>query len=208
MSSQNNPLLVILHGGYWRLQHGPEHLTPLADSLRREGWEVETPEYQRKPGDPYLTLESIKSILKNYESREIILGGFSAGGQFALLLASNFSNIKAVIAIAPVTDLVKTEELGLGDNATKEWLPESAINYPDLNPILSKSPSIPTIVIHGDSDLRVPMELSANFVESQRVLGADIKLVQIKDIGHFEIIDPTSSAFPKILSALAALRDA
>jgi len=207
MSSQSRPLLLALHGGYWRKQHGPEHLAPLADALRLEGWEVATPEYQRKPGDPYLTIESIKSILGSHANREVILLGFSAGGQFALLLANEFPNIKGVLAIAPVTNLLKTEELGLGDNAINEWLPQGARNYPELDPSLSKVPSIPTVIIHGDSDVRVPIELSAAYVESKK-MGANLNFVQLKDIGHFEIIDPTSSAFPEILSGLVALRDA
>jgi pimeloyl-ACP methyl ester carboxylesterase len=121
-------------------------------------------------------------------------------------LANEFPNIKGVLAIAPVTNLLKTEELGLGDNAINEWLPQGARNYPELDPSLSKVPSIPTVIIHGDSDVRVPIELSAAYVESKK-MGANLNFVQLKDIGHFEIIDPTSSAFPEILSALVALRD-
>ncbi len=207
MSLQSRPLVVMLHGGYWRPQHGPEHLAALATALRLEGFEVETPEYQRAPGDPYLTLKSVNSILGNYASREVILVGFSAGGQFALLTANNFANIKAILCISPVTDLLKTEELGLGDGATQEWLPQSAANYPDLDPKISAKPTAPTIILHGDQDSRVPIDLSIDYVQAAKAAGANIELISIKSVGHFEIIDPSATSYTEILKALIKLSE-
>ena len=125
----------------------------------------------------------------------------------ALLSAALFSNIKAILALAPVTDLLKTEAEELGDGATKEWLPNSAIEYPDLDPMRSEVPLLPMIFIHGDIDVRVPLSTSISYVEKAKNDGKEIELITLKGVGHFDLIDPENFAVDSILYALKRLRD-
>jgi acetyl esterase/lipase len=205
MSSHNEPLIVLLHGGYWREQHGPEHLEPLAQVLRGHGFEVALPEYRRKAGDPYVTTTDVNTIIKTFSDRNVILVGYSVGGQLALLSAPLFSNIKAILALAPVTDLLKTEEAELGDGATKEWLPNPAVEYPDLDPMRSEVPPLPIIFIHGDIDVRVPLSTSISYVEKAKHDGKDIELITLKGVGHFDLIDPANIAMDSIVKSLKKL---
>jgi len=205
MSSQNRPLLILLHGGYWREQHGPEHLEPLAGDLRTAGYEVALPEYRRKSGDPYLTTNDVVSILKQFANRDALLVGYSVGGQLALLSAPKFGNIKGILALAPVTDLLQTESLGLGDGATEEWLPNPAVQYPDLDPMRSEIPRIPMIIIHGETDARVPISTSIDYLEKAKQSGLEIELIKLENVGHFDLIDPANTSFNSILKSLERL---
>ncbi|MDQ3629317.1 MAG: alpha/beta hydrolase, partial [Actinomycetota bacterium] len=45
------PLVVVLHGGFWRMEHDRRHTRPLAAALREQGYAVATPEYRRTGGD-------------------------------------------------------------------------------------------------------------------------------------------------------------
>jgi pimeloyl-ACP methyl ester carboxylesterase len=48
----------------------------------------------------------------------------------------------------------------------------------------------------------VPVELSRRYVERARAAGDRAELVEIAGCGHFELIDPRSTAWPKVLSAI------
>src|SRR5262245_44691231 len=45
------PLILFLHGGFWRAQYGREHTAPLAETLAVGGFAVCAPEYRRS-GQP------------------------------------------------------------------------------------------------------------------------------------------------------------
>jgi len=53
---------------------------------------------------------------------------------------------------------------------------------------------VATTVIHGDQDRQVPVAMS-------RALRG-VALVELVGVGHFELIDPFSAAWPAVLSAV------
>jgi len=44
------PLVIFLHGGFWRHEYDRAHVGPLATALAQEGFIVATPEYRRTGG--------------------------------------------------------------------------------------------------------------------------------------------------------------
>jgi hypothetical protein len=45
------PVVVFVHGGFWRQRFDRTHTRPLAQALAADGWAVVTPEYRRTGGD-------------------------------------------------------------------------------------------------------------------------------------------------------------
>jgi pimeloyl-ACP methyl ester carboxylesterase len=186
----------LIHGGYWRPEYDRAHLRPYAARLASEGFDIYLIEYRRTQGSPDEYIEDIKGAVEVIGDCALI--GHSAGGHLALL-ASESMQVKKIVALAPVSDLVRGEALNLDGGAITLFLGCDADDRPDLDPKMLSSFKIPVTVIHGASDERVPVELSQGFAEKF----TEIEYVEIPDCGHFELIDPRKdSIFQLVLSAL------
>ncbi len=203
-SSDGHSTLVLVHGGYWRAQHDREHMRPLALALAKLGWSVVLAEYRRSPYLPRETLFDINALLAALVAEPLILIGFSVGGQLALLTAGEHPNVQEVIALAPVTDLVATEKEELGEGAVRDWLHEPAQEHPDLDPSLSGSLGIPVTIFHGTSDVRVPIDHSRRYAQTQLKSGSNIRLKEIAGGGHFDLVDPLHPYFIELVETLEA----
>ena len=60
-------------------------------------------------------------------------------------------------------------------------------------------------VLHGDNDDIVPLEISRRYVAAAKKSGDDSKLIEVAGAGHFELIDPRSSAWPVVKEAVLEL---
>ncbi len=200
----SRPLVVLIHGGFWRPEFDRKHLSPLAKALAGSGWPVALIEYRRIIGNPDTTLQDVHSAMKKLSEDfgATILLGHSAGGHLALLVGSKFE-VKGVIALAPVTDLIQSEEMDLDEGAVSDFLGAPAKLRPDLNP--SELPPLKTKVrmIHGSSDIRVPIQSSREYVLKMDTDSTD--LFELENTGHFELIDPRSDSFSQICRELTAL---
>ena len=61
------------------------------------------------------------------------------------------------------------------------------------------------VLVHGTADPNVPYELGWRYYEAARALGDDVELLTLPEMGHFEVIDPYSDAWPTVLQAVAHL---
>lgn len=200
----NDSVIVLIHGGYWRPEYDRKHLAPFAKALSSAGWSVALIEYRRIIGNPDAMVSDTKAAISKVkeEFSKIILIGHSAGGHLALVL-SNFTNAIGTIALAPLTDLMKAEELDLDEGAVADFLGTPAALRSDLDPMRLPAPSNPTTIIHGALDIRVPVEFSRDYVAHK----AEVKmnLTEIESIGHFELIDPRTGIFGQISRVLTSL---
>ena len=130
--------------------------------------------------------------------------GHSAGGHLALLAANEITApyIKSVIALAPVGDLTEAWRLDLDDGAVKEFLGSSALNRPDMDPNLMLNTHVPVLIIHGNDDIRVPIALSRTLQDSYINAGLDSELIELENIGHFELIDYRAPQIELVLAHL------
>ena len=92
-------------------------------------------------------------------------------------------------------------ELHLSDNAVVSFLagdpstvPE---HYREADPMRLKVPATQWL-IHGASDDSVPPFLSRNYTEQKRKRGEDVHYLEISTAGHFDLVDPRSTVWPKV----------
>ena len=209
----DRPLLVVVHGGFWRPAFDRMHLGPMAEALAAAGWPTVTPEYRRVPGRPDLAVEDVHAAVRavarrpelddRYDGRVLIVG-HSAGGHLALHAAATLEPASApvgVLALAPVADLRRAQELRLDGDAVPAFLGQDADARPDLDP--ARLPAHPgrVRIVHGSGDAVVPVGVSEAYL--RRHPAAVLTPVAC---GHFALIDPRSAAWPTVLAALDDLR--
>lgn len=211
------PLVVLLHGGFWRAVWDRTHTRPMADALAAAGFAVATPEYARTGGgggwpmtfdDVALAVQALPAIVATVGMAVdpvagTVLAGHSAGGQLALWCASRLLPVDyaGVVALAPVADLTEADRLDLDTGAVRELLGAGSDEAPDrfayADPCRRPAPSVPVVVVHGLDDTTVPSSLSRRYATHA---GAELHLLD--GIGHFELIDPLSTAWPVVLDAI------
>ena len=128
--------------------------------------------------------------------------GHSAGGQLALCLAGHESTVKRSVSLAGVVDLQQAFDLHLSNDAVVEFLggkpkdvPE---HYHEADPMQLKIPQATQWLIHGAADDMVPAFFSRGYAEQKRASGEDVHYLEISTAGHFDLIDPHSTAWPKV----------
>ena len=70
--------------------------------------------------------------------------------------------------------------------------------YAVADPAALAAPSVPVTLVHGIDDDTVPLRMSQAFAAGH--------LIEIPEAGHFDLIDPQSRAWRRVLSALAGTR--
>src|SRR5262245_35016378 len=61
--ASTRPLVLIVHGGFWRPQYDRAHTGPMAEAIAAAGWTVASTEYRRIPGVPDKTLQDVSDAL-------------------------------------------------------------------------------------------------------------------------------------------------
>ena len=209
VSAAARPLVLIVHGGFWRPQYDRQHTGPMAEAIAAAGWTVASIEYRRVPGDPDKTLQDVSDALAkvpakvSHHNGHVVLVGHSAGGHLVLWLSAARSTPQLIgtLALAPAADLQLAYELNLGDGATELFLGANPQTRPDVDPAQLPSPKIPTVIIQGDRDVVVRPAVAESYVSKH----PSVRLVRLGGVGHFAVIDPLSPVWPTILEELRGL---
>jgi acetyl esterase/lipase len=207
------PLLVLLHGGFWRAPYGREEFDGIIPSLLGEGYQVANVEYRRVgeegggwPGTGSDVLAAIDLLEKEVAGkRPMILVGFSAGGHLALWASRERPALAGVAALAPISDLHEGAALGLGKGAVKALLgglpKEFSEEFAQANPIERPRVGVPEVVIHGDLDEAVPVGMSRRYAQT---VGS--QLVEVAGEGHTDHLGTGSECHRALLTWLGSLR--
>jgi acetyl esterase/lipase len=223
-SKPKAPLLLFIHGGYWRARYDLKHAGHLCTALARAGIATLNLEYRRVgntgggwPGTfediaaarQYLA-QNTKELAGKFsvDVSKLMVAGHSAGGALALWLAAREPNITTVASLAGVNDLRRAWELHLSHDAVVELLggtpqqvPE---HYAEADPMrLAIKPR--QLLIRGAEDSIVPLEFSSGYAKTKQARGERADLLEIKGAGHFDLIDPESPHWPKVQAALLDL---
>jgi len=214
------PVVINIHGGFWRAKYDLASTGHLCAALTARGLATWNLEYRRVgnhgggwPGtfedirSGYRFLSTIATKYKLDPAKALVMG-HSAGGQLALCLAGHEPSVKRVVSLAGVVDLQQAWDLHLGDNAVSEFLggtpkdvPE---HYHEADPMLLKIQATQWL-IHGASDDTVPSYLSRNYTQQKKGRSEDVHYLEISTANHIDLVDPHSTAWPKVESTVLHL---
>jgi acetyl esterase/lipase len=209
--AEQRPLVLIVHGGFWRPRYDRTHVAPMAAAIVAAGWTVASVEYRRIPGNPDATLndagravEALPAMIARHNGSAVLIG-HSAGGHLALwaTVARPAPALVGTLALAPAADLRLAHERNLGHGAVAAFLGTDPQRRPDIDPRQLISPGVPTTIVHGDEDDVVPLAISESYV----VAHPRVRLVRLSATGHFDLIDPLSGIWPTILTELHAVTE-
>ena len=207
------PVVMNIHGGFWRAKYDLAHAGHLCAALTAKGvatWNIEYRRIGDAGGGWPGTFEDIASayrflpqIAKRYslDADRVVVMGHSAGGQLVLCLAGHEPSVKSVVSLAGVVDLQQALELHLSDNAVVDFLggrpKDVSEHYAEADPIRLKIGATQWL-IHGLTDDVVPASLSHTYAEEKKKRGEDVHLLEVSAAGHFDLIDPRSTAWPQV----------
>lgn len=226
------PVVVLIHGGFWRTPFDRKLMVPLAENLVGRGYAVLNIDYRRvgEVGGGWTgTFDDVVGALEllNDENEDLPDGqldlervaavGHSAGGHLALWLASEYA-IAAVVSQAGVSNLhtASRDKLGLGSEdegigtttvpAAVQLLGGTADVVPDRFSFASPASRLPleapVLLVHGGQDDRVPASHSREFTEAAQEAGDDVTLAVFEGAGHFELIDPAHESWAATVAFL------
>lgn len=230
---RRSPAVVVVHGGFWTAAWDRAHAGPLSEGLVQAGYVVATVEYRRvgQPGggwpgtfdDTARVTDALPTLLAPHaDIGSIVLVGHSAGAHLALWAAARHRlpagsrwhraaplPIRGVVSLAGVTDLVEAARLGLGDGAAVALvgggLRRQADRYASTSPVALVPLGTCVTLVHGDADPHVPVELSRRYRDLAVSAGDEVALIELPGVGHFELIDPRSAAWPAVVEAVLAV---
>ena len=210
------PLVINIHGGFWRAKYSLDHAGHLCAALAGKGVATANLEYRRignEGGAWPATFEDIRSAYQflaqhapeeHLDPRRIGVMGHSAGGQLGLCLAAHEPDITRVVSLAGVVDLEHAYQLHLGNDAVVEFLRGTPAEVPDhyreANPMQLPIPRARQSLIHGSSDEDVPVAFSRDYFATKQRLSPkeDVHLLEISGAGHMDLIDPRSTAWKTV----------
>ena len=216
------PVVLNIHGGFWRAKYGLAHAGHLCDALRDAGVATFNVEYRRVGNDgggwpgTFADIRSAYGYVRQEDSKfhldlkRLAVMGHSAGGQLALCLAAHESSLEQAISLAGVVDLKKAFALHLSNDAVVEFLSGKPSDVPEhyreADPMELSITRARQWLLHGAEDDTVPPAFSRDYADQKKSRGERVDLVEIAHAGHYDLIDPRSEAFKKVkATVLSAL---
>lgn len=229
-----HPAIVLVHGGCWQAPWGFDHVRSLAAALTAEGWATWSLEY-RRVGDPGGgwpgTLEDVGRGADHLREAaaehpvdvdRVVAVGHSAGGQLALWLAARARlpeasplrgprplALRGVVSLAGITDLRTGAADGVCGDAIPQLLGGPPRDHPDrvrdASPVERLPLGLPVLLVCGALDAVVPMAQARAYATAAARAGDSVALEVVEGVGHFELVDPASPAWPAVRAAVRAL---
>jgi dipeptidyl aminopeptidase/acylaminoacyl peptidase len=232
-----SPLLFVVHGGFWQSVYDLSHIGHLCTALTSEGVITCSIEYRRigNPGggwpgtfqDISLATRKIMQKVSNdsrFDGDRTAIVGHSAGGHLALWLVGSHrtsktsqlhngqrQDIGGAVSLAGVSDLRLAWSQKLGRGIVTRLMGGTPDEHPERYNAGSPIELLPTgsrhVLVHGANDDTVPISQSEAFVEKAERLGDRPSLIRLEGVGHYELIDPESAAWPAVVGAILSLFD-
>jgi acetyl esterase/lipase len=226
------PVVVLIHGGFWRQQYGMALMHGMAQAVASLGWAAWNIEYRRTDtggaGGWPATLADVAAAVDaladvpGVDLRTVVTCGHSAGGHLALWSAARpvlpegapgrqvQVAVTGAVSLAGVVNLHEAARLGLGRHATRLLLGGDPAEQPDryalASPFALLPLGVPQVLVHGLEDETVPPELSRGYVAAARDAGdPDVTLVEVPGLDHMAIIDPAAPSWEPIALHLTRL---
>ena len=217
------PVVVLVHGGFWRNPYDLTLMDPLADDLVARGFAVWNIEYRRIgddgggwPGtltDVATAVDRLAAIAVDHpiDLERLAIVGHSACGHLALWAAGRAALPDGVPGANPVVvptiavgqgavvDLLGAAAAPLGNGAVVELLDggpdEVPERYDTARPRLNAGPAMFSVV--GTNDDVVPPPYS---VDPDRP--GSIEVIEIDGAEHMDLIEPSHAAWAAVVRIL------
>ena len=204
--------VVIIHGGFWRPATDRSDATVQSAALADSGYDVATIEYRRIPGDWPAMAADILAAIRTVSAdpdlpKRTVVVGHSAGGHLAVWAAHQDGlDVEGVVSLAGAADLHLARDLGLGDGAADALMGSASTDdWRAADPAMLGTPAVPVRVVHGTADDVVPIEVSRSYLAKT---DNQIPVHALDGVGHSDLIDPSSPAFPHTIAAIEDLAPA
>lgn len=175
-------------------------------------------------------LDHLRAIAPQHrlDLRRVAVSGHSAGGHLALwaaardrlpvespLRTANPLPIRGVVSLAGIADLDAYRQTGpdaCGGPSTIDGLvgvqqPGGRDVFADTSPPALLPLGDRQVVMSGALDPIVPPRFGEDYAAAAAARGDPARSVVLEGAGHFELIDPTSASWPRVVSAFADLLD-
>lgn len=214
------PLVVLLHGGFWRSRWELDLMDALAIDLAGRGLATWNVEYRRPDrhgwaatvGDVSAAIRHLPELAAAHpiDAGRIAVAGHSAGGQLAVQVSADLFHQRGpgaaprlVVSLAGLVDLVETHRRDLGNGAvpmalggTPQQVPQV---YRQASPMLRLPVDLRQLVVIGDGDSPDLREMSRRYVRA-----AGPRTTLLEDQGdHFSVIDPASVIWQRAAQAMS-----
>ncbi|GIV95457.1 MAG: hypothetical protein KatS3mg057_0114 [Herpetosiphonaceae bacterium] len=228
------PVVIMIHGGFWRSAYDLEHTGHLCAALTDAGVATWNIEYRRvgNPGggwpgtffDVALATDFVRELARSYplDLSRVVVAGHSAGGHLALWVAGRQRipatsplycvdplPLHGVVSLAGVSDLLAAWQLNLSSGAVRDLLggaPERVPErYAEASPAALLPLGVRQALIHGTLDDTVPFSLSKSYSDAAAAQGDPVTLLPLPGAGHFEPIDPSSQEWPLVRECILHL---
>ena len=218
-SGRHVPVVVLVHGGFWRVRLGDTSLmAALSADLVERGWAVWNIEYGRTGevmgGWPH-TFEHVASAIDHLDvlahtypidSDRVAVVGHSAGGHLAIWSGGRTGLDRGdpgsdpivdpllVVGLAPVLDVESAARDGLGRGAVVDLLGGLPETVPERYRVAAPA--------RGDAEVVVVLGIEDDIVPDEYAvvpaLGAES--ITVAGANHFSLIDPESAAWAAAVS--------
>lgn len=207
------PLVVLIHGGFWRDQYRLDLMHPLRDDLAAAGYAVWNIEYRRvgpSGGGWDTTTADVAAAIDHaagagWARDGLAVVGHSAGGHLALWNASRGDADRSpdlTVGQAPVADVIEANHHAVGRDATPNFVGGTVAEFPDRYDHVQ--PHVEAfqgriVLIHGTADDNVPLWQSTNLdgrVDAVHVLHG---------VDHFQVINPDHRSWKLVCNELDRL---
>ena len=207
--------VVSIHGGYFAAEYDRSVNEPQSRRLAASGMLVANIDYRRQGScsDPADTTNDARAATAHVVSLApagacVLVTGHSAGG-YLTYVAAEVAGVHAALALAPVTHLRHTAAGGWDEGAIARWLGGSPDEIPevwDRMELTTAQLSAPHLrVVHGVADRVVPISLTRDSMKQHRPKDGHAALLELADVGLYEVLDPSTSAATVIVEQLQQL---
>jgi len=229
-----HPVVVLVHGGCWETPWGFDHVRSLAAALTAEGYATWSLEYRRlgDPGggwpgtfeDVGRGADHLREVARAHplDLDRVVALGHSAGGQLALWLAARPRlpegsplraakplPLRGVVSLAGITDLRAGATGGVCGDAIPRLLGGPPQDHADRlgqsSPIELLPLGVPVRLVCGARDPIVPIDQARAYEAAAKRAGDTVSVEVVEGAGHFELVDPGSSAWPAVRDAVHGL---
>lgn len=218
-----SPVVVLVHGGYWRSVWAADLMEALCADLTARGFAVWNLEYRRPDlhgwdattADVAAGMEALTRLDAPLDLGRLAVAGHSAGGQLALRAAADGAGVALAVSLAGVLDLVEGDRRWVGTGAvaaalgvtTWDDLPERERStaervYGGASPLVRVPIKVRQLIVQGSGDDLDLVDFGRRYARAAANAGDEVTYLEM--VGdHFAVIDPRTPIWEATAHAIA-----